>query len=106
MNDDTKEVLQKIETLRIDITQELNHIYSDLDLRLDNVEKVMIAQEINLKEHMRRTDALEDLVRTIQDKELKPLHRHVAMVDGGIKLIGIVSLVVGVILGFSKILSL
>lgn len=98
---DNKEVKDLIKQLNDD----LHNMYKDLDYRLDNVEKVMIAQEINLKEHMRRSDALEAQVSIIKDKELKPINKHIAMVEGAIKLVGLVSIGITIVLGIIKLLS-
>lgn len=88
-----------IEVLLTEISNKVDHQYIDLDRRLDNIEKVMIAQELNLQTHMKRSDNLEKLVQTMQEKELKPLHRHVAHVEGAFKLLGVVALIVGLISG-------
>lgn len=68
-----------------------------LDGRLDSAEKVAVKQEANLAEHMRRTELLEN--------DLKPVKKHVAMVNGGLKLLGIISLIIGIIAGLMKIFN-
>lgn len=54
-----------------------------LDDRLDSVDKTLILQEANLKEHMKRSDLLE--------KKLEPVERHVNAVNTVFKLIGVVA---------------
>lgn len=95
----------KTESLLEQLTQKVDTQHKEIDLRLDNIEKVMIAQEINLKIHIKRSDQLEDLVNTIREQELKPLHRHVAQVEGVFKFIGIVSLLTGIIGGLAKLFA-
>ena len=85
---------------------QLMAIYNDLDSRLDSVEKVLILQEENLKVHMKRSENLEELLdrhkeeyKTDQKEtanEIKPLRTHVNMVEGGLKLLGGISIHVGV----------
>lgn len=54
-----------------------------LDERLDNMDKTLVLQEANLKEHMKRSDLLE--------KKLEPVEKHVHAVNTIFKLIGVVA---------------
>lgn len=87
-----QEILKQIRK----INERMDTHSKDTDERLDNIEKVMIAQEINLKEHMRRSDNLEEMLDHIKEKELKPLARHVAMVEGALKFIGVLGILASV----------
>lgn len=81
----------------------------DSDRRLDNIEKVLIAQEMNLETHMKRSDHLEEIVleeRSKRDKELEPIKKHINMVEGAFKLIGLIGLIVGIVAGIAKIFDL
>lgn len=80
--------------------------HNDLDKRLDNIEKVLIAQEINLKEHMRRTDTLEFLVQTVREKEMQPLQKHVVMVEGVFKFLGLIALLLTIVSGIGKLFGI
>lgn len=88
-----------IEELILAHSEKTDKQYQDLDRRLDNIEKVMIVQEINLKDHMKRSDNLESIIQAIQDEDLKPLHKHVNTVEGALKLLGILSIVIGIATG-------
>lgn len=77
--------------------------HNELDKRLDNIEKVLLAQEINLKEHMRRTDALEKLMETIREKEMLPIQKHVNMVEGVFKFLGLIALLLTIVSGIGKL---
>jgi hypothetical protein len=68
-----------------------------LDDRLDSMDKTLVKQEANLAEHMRRTEVLEESVEYIRKSELKPIQNHVVMVEGVIKFIGFLSVVLGII---------
>lgn len=91
-----------VEELLEKLSDKVDAQHKDVDTRLDNIEKVMIAQEINVKEHMRRSDNLEKMYTDLQEKDIKPLRRHVNMVEGGFKLLGVLSLILGIcrLLGF------
>ena len=83
--------------------------HNELDKRLDNIEKVLIAQEMNLKEHMRRTDTLEAILETVRETsatELKPLQKHVTMVEGVFKFLGLVALLLSIVSGVGKLLGI
>lgn len=54
-----------------------------LDERLDSVDKTLVRQEIQLAEHIRRTELLEHATSRLEEDiyhELQPLKEHVARV--------------------------
>ena len=69
-----------------------------LDDRLDSVDKTLVKQEENLKEHIRRTELLEE--------ELKPIKKHIGHMEGALKLFGGIGLLLGIVTGILKILGL
>lgn len=87
------------------IEEKLDSFKQDADKRLDNIEKVLILQEANLEKHMERSEHLEILIDRMEESDLKPLRKHVAMVEGGLKLIGLVGILVGILIGFFKLFS-
>jgi len=97
-----KEILQQIK----DINTKIDKHSDDTDARLDNIEKVMIAQEINLQEHMKRSEHLEEMLNHVKDNELKPLTKHAAMVEGALKLVGVLGIIVGIAGTVAKIFGM
>lgn len=77
--------------------------YTDVDKRLDNVEKVMLAQEINLKEHMRRSDHLEDIIDHLKENDIKVLNEHKSKTDGVLKFLGVLSVLISIVTGIAKL---
>lgn len=69
----------KIDALKEDI-QEVKLQVTSLDSKVDELVKISIMQEVNLKEHMRRTDLNEERIDIITD-ELKPIRDHVIKVN-------------------------
>lgn len=70
--------------------------FDKLDQKIDKiVDKqgemavILAAQHESLKQHMRRTALLEDAI--------EPIKRHVYMINGGLKLIGAIAIVVELI---------
>ena len=61
-------------------------------MRLDSIDKTMVRHEENLRTHMRRSDHLESLIEHM-DKDFKPVQKHVIMVEGILKFVGILSLI-------------
>lgn len=57
--------------------------------RLHNVDTTLAAQHVSLKEHIRRTGILEG--------QIEPIKKHVAMVEGALKVIGGASILAAII---------
>lgn len=77
--------------------KEVVEILDRIDERLDSVDKTLIKQELNLKEHMRRTELLE----AQHDKlylEIEPVKAHVNQVKAGIKIIAFIIPAVGALI--------
>jgi len=103
-----------------EVIKKIEEFAKDTDQRLDNLEKVAIANDLNLQRHMSRSDQLEELVKLEKEerkielnrieknqlnaaKDRDKINKHINMVEGGLKLMGILSLVVGIIVGFAKL---
>ncbi len=59
-----------------------------IDQRINNIDVTLSSQAEVLKEHVRRTNLLEEQIR--------PIQKHVAMVDGITKFIGILGILAGI----------
>ena len=104
MSDDKSKLLQLEKEFREAIMSELKGIKSNQDDLNDKVSKSIseIKHEIvrihnldenqnrMLDEHIKRSEYLEELVTHLRDSEIKPLTKHVHMVQGGLKLLGII----------------
>jgi hypothetical protein len=67
-----------------------------IDSRLNSIDKTLAEQHQQLKDHIRRTELAEenlDLLRT----ELKPVKEHVVRVDGVLKALGVLAVVLGIL---------
>lgn len=69
----------------------------DVQRTVGSINVTLAAQHESLKEHMRRTQLLEDAVG--------PITKHVSHVEGGLKLLGVLTVLVGVITGVFELLS-
>lgn len=65
-------------------------------MRLDAIDKTLVKQEATLAEHIRRTENLERIIELMQD-EAKPVQKHVIMVEGVLKFLGVVSIFLSII---------
>lgn len=74
--------------------------------KLSSIDVVLQKNTDSLSEHMKRSDNLESLVMTIQEKDLKPLQRHVHYVEGVFKFLGLIALLVGLISGIANLFGL
>lgn len=81
MSDDKR--LERIET-KID----------DIGDHLASIDVTLSGQHISLRDHIRRTAILE--------AQIKPIEKHVAMMNGALKFIGVLALIAGIIEVFIK----
>lgn len=75
---------------------EINRKLDKLDSRLDKIDTTLVQQSESLKHHIYRTDLLESKTDKIVS-ELEPIERCVHAVDGGMKLMGLLSLVAAIL---------
>jgi hypothetical protein len=64
--------------------------------KLQNIDVTLAAQHETLKDHIRRTEILE--------VKLEPVEKHVNMVNGAIKFIGLVGIIIGIWEGLRHLL--
>jgi len=76
--------------------------FDKLDMRLDSIDKTLCRQEISLSEHQRRTELLEKQNEKCFE-ELKPIQRHISMMDGAIRFLGLSSVGLSLIAGLLKL---
>lgn len=70
---------------------------SKVEDRLGSIDKTLVKQEAQLAEHIRRTELLE--------QEIKPIKKHVAYLQAGLKLLGLIALVLGLASTVIKLLG-
>jgi hypothetical protein len=76
-----------------------------LDDRLDTIGLILEKNTAALEYHIKRTDILETSLSDFKD-DLKPVEKHVAYMQGAAKLIAILSLCVGLIIGIVNLSKL
>lgn len=72
-------------------------IQTDMKVTLAGQAVTLTSQHEDLQEHMRRTNLLE--------AQIKPIEKHVHMMQGAMKFLGAVAVVVGIIEGILKLLG-
>jgi BRCT domain type II-containing protein len=83
-------------------------IYEVLDKISDDVSELKVTsakQEENIKEHIRRTEIAEENLELIR-KEMQPLKEHVIVINGVLKIVGAVSVIVGSIAGIVRMFEI
>lgn len=71
--------------------KKLDKIENKIDKIQDNISSInstLAAQHESLKVHIKRTDLLE--------QQIEPIKKHVAMVHGGLKLLGLISVLAAI----------
>lgn len=82
-------------------------IYELLDKISEDISELKVTsakQEENIKEHIRRTELAEENLEIIR-KEIQPLKEHVIAINGVLKIIGVISVIIGSAAGFFEIAS-
>ena len=75
-----------------------------LDNRLDSMDIHLARQGKDLSYHIKRTDLLEESVKEVK-KELEPIKAHVSRVDGALRFLGVISLLISILGGILKLLK-
>lgn len=83
---DSKQILQLI----LDEIKSVKVKTDNSDERLDAIDKTLVKQELNLAEHMRRSDLLEKKIDFIET-EIEPIKVRINRFDGAIKLSAVVA---------------
>ncbi len=96
-----KLVLDRIDRLDDKLEAKLNKVED----RLDTMDKTMIKQESNLEAHMRRSDLLENSQNDLKEA-VKPLLKVYVVAWGITKIVSGLGLVVGILVGISKLLGM
>lgn len=90
MSEDLKRLAQKQDAIAEDISE---------------IKVVLGRQEIQLETHIRRTQLAEENISILR-QELKPVEDHVKFMQGAVKLLGIVALILSAIVSALKIFSI
>ena len=69
----------------------------DIAEHLGSIDKTLIEQHESLRYHIKRTTLLEN--------EVRPVKRHVVMVEGAMKLIGLIAMLAAIYEGFKTLIK-
>jgi len=86
---------------------DLERIYESLDrieVDITNLRIITAKQEENIKEHIRRTELAEENL-TLLRGEIEPLKQHVIVINGILRVIGVISVVIGSAAGIFEVIS-
>ena len=93
-----KRIMDKLDK----VEDKIDRKFDVVETRLDSMDKLLVKQEANLSEHMRRTDILEKLHEENAD-EIAAIKKPFIVAYGIGKILGFVSLVLGIIGAVAKI---
>jgi hypothetical protein len=89
------------------MSDDLNKLAAKQDQIAEDITEIKVVlgrQEVHLSEHIRRTAAAEENIAILR-QELKPVEDHVKFMQGAIKLLGVVALVLSAIVSALKIFA-
>lgn len=98
MSKELEPIIKKIDNLEFKLDNRLDMLHvtvEKLDTRLDSIDKTLVKNDANLENHMYRTELLEKEVSSVKLSVI-PLKTHVDRIDGGLRLLGLISLVAGI----------
>jgi hypothetical protein len=72
---------------------------------VSSIDKTLALQHLSLQEHMRRTALAEESIELLR-KDIEPVRAHVNRIDGAMRLIGVVSILVSITAGLLSIFGL
>ena len=70
-----------------------------IEEKIANIDVTLAKQHVSLDTHIKRTDLLEKLVNEIRKEEIAPISKHVARVEGALKFVGFLSVLIGIAAG-------
>lgn len=71
-----------------------------LDARLDSIDKTLILQHEQLKQHIKRTEINEENIKLMR-AEMRPVQKHVVIVEAFMKILGASSVLAAIIKALS-----
>ena len=86
------------------LLEKLDEKVDKLDTRLDKVDVHLAVYNEQLKIHIEGTVQNREAIKDLRI-DLKPVERHVELVNGFFKLVGFIALVVGIVEGLSHLFS-
>jgi hypothetical protein len=95
----------KIEDLITKLFEKIDKQYEKTSSRLNAIDQTLVKQEENLKTHMYRTELAEKRLEHIES-DLEPVKTHINRIDGGLKLLGIISLLLTIVGGGLRFIGL
>jgi hypothetical protein len=95
MNRDDRDLEQNL------LLEKLNSLTSSVQKIIDkthNIDKTLVKQEKQLEVHIYRTELAENRLDHIE-KSIDPIKKHVNRVDGALKLLGLLMLIISIVGG-------
>lgn len=75
----------------------------EMDKRLDSIDRTLAAQHVEIQNHIKRTDIAESRQNNFEKIMIDVVLAHINQVNGALKLIGIISTIVGIVGGLAKL---
>lgn len=85
----------------------LNKMYERQEKMSEDINEIKVIlgkQEEHLKQHILRTELAEENIALLRE-QIQPIEKHVQMVSGVLKFLGLISVLVGIVLGIKGIFA-
>lgn len=73
----------------------------------DDIADIKTSQKVmerDIAHHIKRTELAEEAIRLVRE-EIKPVKKHVVMMEGALKLLGVLSVGIGIVVSIAKLLG-
>lgn len=102
-DNNNKDDLMKLVLNKLDkIEDKIERKFDGVEVRLDSVDKTLVKQEENLKEHMKRSDLLEQSQGDLE-KAIKPILNIYTVAWGITKIVGAIGIIISILLSILKL---
>ena len=89
---------------QMELSKKLDLALKDLKHEIEKIHILDQRQNEMLDEHIQRSNNLETIIESLKSVEISPIKKHVHMVEGGMKLLGLIALLLGIAGGVFKLL--
>jgi len=87
----------------LELLEKLYEKHSEVVDEIKEVKVILARQDLQLAEHIRRTELLEEGLELVRN-DIKPLQKHIDYINGGLKLLGLLSLIAGIAVSIVQLL--
>ena len=75
----------------------------EIKTHLSNIDITLVRNTVSLETHVKRTEMAEDRITQVE-KDIKPLQKHMSEINGVLRFLGLIGIIIGAAAGLATIL--